>query len=99
MHGVQLSRAFRGHAAEEPARPMDVAAVWAGAYELQIDAVARHIGNEAAKLLGVFLRREPAAAAPRLVADSPELHVVRLAIAAGRAHVRVGGLSGRCVAV
>src|SRR5258706_16129303 len=99
IHRVQLALPLLDHVVEEAARPTKISAVWSCPDEFQIDAVARHICDEAPKFLRVFFRRQSAAAAPGFVADSPEPDVKRVAIPGGGAHIRMSGLSGRGIAV
>src|SRR5262249_15108868 len=99
VNRVQLVRAFGGHAVEEAARPVDVAAVRPGGDVFEVDAVARRPGDEAAEFSRVFSRRKAAPAAPRFVADPPELDVEWVTVAGGGAQVRESGSARRGVAV
>src|SRR6266581_1091881 len=83
---------------EEAARPVQLAAVRPGADERQL-ARPRQPRGVAAERGCVLLGREVAAAAPGLVADAPEAHIQRLALAVGGALVGGGGAPGRRVAV
>src|SRR5947207_12843552 len=85
---VQLIRAFSEHLVEKAARPIRVAAIWPSTDEFEINAEARHVGDEAAELLRILFRREPAAAAPRLIADAPISHLEGIAVTRRGAHIR-----------
>src|SRR5580692_1200693 len=58
-----------------------------------------HPGGEPAELRGVFLRSEVAAAAPGLVANSPETDVKRIAGAGSRTHFGQRGAARRRITV
>ena len=82
---------------EETAGPVDVVAVGADGDEAErIAGVAGSPGGEAAEHGGVLLGDEVAAAAPTLVADSPEVDVEGVGVAVGCAlgGERVGRVGG-----
>src|SRR5437773_8740730 len=79
---------------EEAARPIEIAAIRAGADEGEFDTIVRHPGSEPSVLGRILFRRKVATASPRLVADAPEADVERVALA-----IRSAGLGRRGGAV
>src|SRR5438094_706382 len=86
--------------ATSASRPLDLPADRSRPDKGQLATVRRHRPcREAPELRRVLLRREVAAAAPRLVADPPLPNPERLAIAARRALLGQRGARRRRVAV
>ncbi len=72
---AELTFTLLGQLREEPARPSEIGAVRPRPDEREVDAVPRQPRRKAAILGRVLFGREVSAAAPRLVADTPEAHV------------------------
>src|SRR5262245_51116998 len=88
-----------GEFCEEPPSPIQIAAVWSGADECEIYTEPRHPFGKAPIFTRVLFGSEVAAAAPRLVADAPETHVERRAIATAFAKLCKSRAARRRIAV
>src|SRR5262245_19768115 len=88
-------RATFVHFCKEPATPIQITAVRAGADKGRLDSVSRHPLGKAAIFSGVFFGSEVSSTTPRFISDAPVTHFERLSISAGRAHISKRRCAGR----
>src|SRR5262245_27623612 len=80
-------RATFVHFCKEPATPIQITAVRAGADKGRLDSVSRHPLCEAAIFGGVFFGSEVSSTTPRFISYTPVTHFKRLSIPAGCSHI------------